>query len=148
MRSTYASILGCIEDDVVLGNWLFSNDEAERSAYVNAALQQAGESGTLFLDPDTGVRHSLWNQRNRKYARNQEYVTYDELTRLDDWREPHLDSLRRGVSSWFVESRCEGYEKQVDVSLSRGSDGIRLLWYFDEPCFSRKPCRWLPVREN
>jgi hypothetical protein len=80
---TYASILGCDDADILLGDRPFCNDPTQRDDYIADASRDAGNADTLFLDPDTGIRHELRAKKSAKYyVRNQEYVTYDELSRL------------------------------------------------------------------
>lgn len=81
--AAYASVLGVKSPrDVLLGERQFPDDPAGRADFIYAALSEADGVDTLFIDPDTGIRHRLRTPKSTKYVRNHEYVTYEDLVKL------------------------------------------------------------------
>lgn len=118
--AAYASVLGVNSPrDALLGERQFPDDPAGRTDFINAALSEADGVDTLFIDPDTGIRHRLRTLKSTKYVRNHEYVTYGDLVKL---LPKNLDRMLIVYDESYARGSLKVVAKAMRIKLQALSD--------------------------
>lgn len=120
---TYATILG-VEPVSILSRQAWPSPTKLRTEYLVAALNNVGDGDAVFLDPDTGIRPTLYGRT--RSSKNKYIVTFEDILKVVegncdriaivyDESYSHADrkNLREAVRDKLKDLLATGDEKNV-----------------------------------